>query len=202
MEGPPEGSSPIWESNEDLKVDKPPTTDLTNTIELSGTPSSVSGFIAPEVVGRAKSGTPQAFGILAIILAVFGVIISLLALLAIPTELDIANSVGENSTFFVIWTYLEPIIAIIAFVIFGYAGAELYNYKKRAIFIGLGALSINVVSGLIGSYVTSVVTTSTTDSEELGQIFGSLGVVFVLFCNACCGMIMVLPLLISPQDLE
>lgn len=198
MEGPPEGSSPIWESNEGLKVDKPPTTDLTNTIELSGTPSSVSGFIAPEVVGRAKSETPQAFGILAIILAVFGVIISLLALLAIPTELDIANSVDENSTLFVIWTYLEPIIAIIAFVIFGYAGVELYNYKKRAIFIGLGALSINVVSGLIGSYVT----TSTTNSEELGQIFGSLGVVFVLFCNACCGMIMVLPLLISPQDLE
>jgi len=66
----------------------------------------------------------------------------------------------------------------------------------------LGALSINVVSGLIGSYVTSVVTTSTTDSEELGQFFGGLGVVFVLFCNACCGMIMVLPLLISPQDLE
>jgi len=114
MEGPPEGSSPIWESNEGLKVDKPPTTDLTNTIELSGTPSSVSGFIAPEVVGRAKSGTPQAFGILAIILAVFGLIISLLALLAIPTELDMANSVGENSTLFVIWTYLEPIIAIIA----------------------------------------------------------------------------------------
>ena len=39
--------------------DEPPTTELTNNTELSGTPSPISGFVAPEVQGRQKSPMPQ-----------------------------------------------------------------------------------------------------------------------------------------------
>ena len=54
--------------------DEPPTTELTTNTELSGTPSPISGFVSPEVLGREKSQMPQVFGILAVILAVAGVI--------------------------------------------------------------------------------------------------------------------------------
>jgi len=181
--------------------DEPPVTELITT-ELSGSPSPVSGFVTPEVQGRQKSPMPQVFGILAVIISVFGVLMSLLGLLTIPTELDLAERMEQNTTLFIVWAYLEPIIGIIVSVIFGYAGVELYNYKKRAIFIGLGAVALNVVSGLIASYVASEFQAGITDSAEWGQGVGAFGAIFTLFCNACCGMILVLPLLISPQDLE
>jgi len=181
--------------------DEPPVTELTTT-ELSGSPSPISGFVAPEVQGRQKSPMPQVFGILAVIISVLGVLLNLLGLLAIPTELELYGEIGQNTTLFTVWTYLEPIIGIIVAVIFGYAGVELYNYKKKAIFIGLGAVALNVVSGLIASYVAMEFQAELADSAEWGQLAGGVGAIFTLICNACCGMILVLPLLISPQDLE
>ena len=181
--------------------DEPPVTELITT-ELSGLPSPVSGFVTPEVQGRQKSPMPQVFGILAVIISVLGVLLNLLGLLTVDTQLELVERMDQNTTLFTAWTYLEPIIGIIVSVIFGYAGVELYNYKKKAIFIGLGAVALNVVSGLIASYVAMEFQTSLADSAEWGQLAGGTTAIFTLICNACCGMILVLPLLISPQDLE
>ena len=182
--------------------DEPPTTELTTNTELSGTPSPISGFVAPEVQGREKSPMPQVFGILAVILSVAGVLLNLLGLLTTQAEIDLAREVGENSTLFVVWSWVEPIIGIIASIVFGYAGLQLYNYKKQSIFIGLGAVAINTASGLMASYVQSQLQETLSGSSELGQIFGGIGVIFTLFCNSCCAMLLVIPLMISPQDLE
>lgn len=182
--------------------DEPPTTELTTNTELSGTPSPISGFVSPEVLGREKSQMPQVFGILAVILAVAGVLLNLLGLLFTQTEIDIARDVGENSTLFVVWSWLEHIIGIIASIVFGYAGLQLYNYKKQSIFIGLGAVAINTASGLMASYVESQLQETLSGSSEVGQIFGGISVILTLFCNSCCAMLLVIPLMISPQDLE
>jgi heme/copper-type cytochrome/quinol oxidase subunit 2 len=144
---------------------------------------------------------PQVFGIMAVVLSVWGVLFSLFQILNASNELSLISDSGGENTIITIWTYTEPIIRIIVSIVFGYAGVELYNYKKRAIFIGLGAISINVVSGLIASYVNSIAYGQTIN-VQWGQIFGGIGVFFTFFCNTCCGLLMVLPLLISPQDLE
>ena len=139
---------------------------------------------------------------MAVILSVAGVLLNLFGLLTTQAEIDLAREVGENSTLFVVWSWLEPIIGIIAAIVFGYAGLQLYNYKKQSIFIGLGAVAINTASGIMASYVQSQLQETLSDSSEWGQLIGGIGVVFTLFCNACCAMLLVIPLMISPQDLE
>ena len=54
----------------------------------------------------------------------------------------------------------------------------------------------------MASYVQSQLQETLSDSSEWGQLIGGIGVVFTLFCNACCAMLLVIPLMISPQDLE
>ena len=127
--------------------DEPPTTELTTNTELSGTPSTISGFVAPEVQGRQKSPMPQVFGILAVIIAVLGVCFGLFGLLTANSSLTLYEEIsGETSILISALVWIIPILGIVASIVFGYAGLELYNYKKRAIFVGLGAVGIFVIS--------------------------------------------------------
>ena len=182
--------------------DEPPTTELTNNTQLSCTPSPISGFVAPEVQGRQKSPMPQVFGILVVILSVVGVLLNLLALLTTQAEIDMAREMGENSTLFVTWSWIQPILSIVAMIIFGYAGLQLYNYKKNSIFIGLGAVAFNAIFGLIGAYVQSQVQENISGSAEWGAFTGGAEGLITILCNGCCAILLVIPLMITPQDLE
>ncbi len=183
--------------------DEPPTTELTTNTELSGTPSPISGFVAPEVLGRGKSQMPQVVGILAVILSVVGVLLYLLALLGTQIEIDSKlENMEEYRTIFVIWSWIQPILSIVAMIIFGYAGLQLYNYKKNSIFIGLGAVALNAIIGLIGAYIESKVQENISGSADWGAFVGGAEGLISILCNGCCAILLVIPLMISPQDLE
>ena len=183
--------------------DGPPTTELTNNTQLSGTPSPISGFVAPEVQGRQKSPMPQVVGILAVIIAVLGVCFGLFGLLTANSSLTLYEEIsGETSILISALVWIIPILGIVASIVFGYAGLELYNYKKRAIFVGLGAVGISLIADLLETFVEAQTVANGAENSDAGLFVGGIGLAFTLLCNGCCAMLLLIPLLASPQDLE
>ena len=172
-------------------VNEPP------TVHISGNPTS--GFTAPYVTGRSKSSGPKIFGIIAIMIAVLGTLINFFGLLSVESTLDNYEQIGIDVTRNMnIWIYISPVIGIIYSIIFGYAGLQLYNYQKKSIFIALATVGISLASGIIGSVIMG----NTPQNDELGGIFTGLGIFFTIICNACCGLVILMPLLINGEDLE
>ena len=182
--------------------DKPPTAQITDnppTAHISGNP--VSGFTAPYVIGRSKSSGPKIFGVIAIIIAIFGTLYNFYFLLSIESTLDNYEKVGiDVSSYMSIWTYITPFIGIISSIIYGYAGLQLYNYQKKSIFIALATVGISLASGIIGSVIMA--DSLTQGNDELGGIFAGVGIVTTIVWNSCCGFAILMPLLINGEDLE
>ncbi len=193
MEGP--NNSPF---------DEPPTVHISGnpvneppTVHISGNPTS--GFTAPYVTGRSKSSGPKIFGIIAIMMAVIGTLFHFGSLLSVESTLDNYKRFGIDVTMnIIIWTYIRSVIGITYSIIFGYAGLQLYNYQKKSIFIALASVGISLASGIIGSVIMG----NTPQNDELGGIFTGLGIFFTIICNACCGLVILMPLLINGEDLE
>ena len=168
------------------------------TVHISGNP--VIGFTTPQVIGRSKSSGPKIFGVIAIIIAVLGTLYNFFGILSVESTLDDYGKIGIDVTRNItIWAYISPFIGIISSIIFGYAGLQLYNYQKKSIFIALATVGISLASGIIGSVIMA---DSLTQDAELGGIFAGIGIFTTIICNACCGLVILMPLLINGEDLE
>jgi len=89
-----------------------------------------------------------------------------------------------------------------------YGGFETFNYKRRGVMIGLGAVGLGLVFSLGDSIILGDITQQFLDMEGDGELdgFGALvsgvGVVMSIFCSAICGLLVAIPLLASGNDLE
>lgn len=172
-------------------VDEPP------TVHISGNPTN--GFTAPYVIGRSKSSGPKIFGIIAIMMAVISTLFNFYGLLSVESTLDNYEQIGIDVTMSInIWVYISSVVGIIYSIIFGYAGLQLYNYQKKSIFIGLAAVGISLASGIIGSVIMG----DMTQNDEIGGILTGIGIFTNIICNVCCGLVILMPLLINGEDLE
>ena len=133
-------------------------------------------------------------------IAALGTLSHLFGLLSVESTLDSYEKIGIDVTRnMTIWVYISPVIGIIYSIIFGYAGLQLYNYQKKSISIALATVGISLASGIIGSVIMG---DSITQNDELAGIAAGIGIFTTIICNACCGLLILMPLLINGEDLE
>ena len=96
-------------------------------------------------------------------------------------------------------------LGLAAAAIFTYAGFLLWNYKKKGVWFGFGAVGVNVIDGVLGSIVLGLVADEVGDAigaEGLGGLAASVGLVGTAIGAVCCGAIVALPLLMNGNDLD
>mgnify|MGYP004170201945 FL=1 len=154
------------------------------------------------VYANQKSGGPRVFGALAMLLGAFGVIFGLIGLIGAG---DSAASLGADQTIYWPYFYLSPLIGVASSALFVYAGFLLWNYKKKGVWYGFGAVGVNAIDGILGSIIVGLVAEEVGDAlgaEGLGGIAAGLGLAGTLVGAVCCGAIVALPLLMNGNDLD
>ena len=183
---------------------------------LEGTTSNVppqdnqNAFEQNVVYMRQKSQVPKVFGVL---MMIYGVVLGLLGILAVlntGTVIDDYEQAGITiSGLQTAWFYLSAIGAgLLVNGAVAYGGFETYNYKRRGVMVGLGAVGLGLVFSLGDSLILGDITQQFLDMEGDGELdgFGALisgvGVVMSIFCSMICGLLVAVPLLASGNDLE
>ena len=183
---------------------------------LEGTTSNVApqdnqnAFEQNVVYMRQKSQVPKVFGVL---MMIYGVVLGLLGIIAVlntGTVIDDYEQAGITiSGLQTAWFYLSAIGAgLLVNGAVAYGGFETFNYKRRGVMVGLGAVGLGLVFSLGDSLILGDITQQFLDMEGDGELdgFGALvsgvGVVMSIFCSAICGLLVAIPLLASGNDLE
>ena len=151
--------------------------------------AQVMGQVAPMgqqvIVVREKSGGPKVFGMLAILLGGLSVLMEALAIGEWDGGLWIATGALD----------------IISSGLFIYAGVLLFQYQKKGVWMGFGAIGVSVLSGLL---FWLVVAADTADElgDDAGGFMASFGIALVGIQAICCSIIVALPLMMNGADLD
>ena len=183
---------------------------------LSGTPNAAPAgddggtYGQPAVMVGPKSSLPKIMGIL---MMIYGVVVGLFGILGIfgigATISGYENNGISISGLQAAWFYISAIssgLIVTGAVVYG--GYETYNYKKRGVMIGLGAVAFGFVVSLIDVALTGDILEQYLESsggeevEGIGALVAGVGVVMSLVCSAICGLLVALPLLASADSLE
>ena len=78
-------------------------------------------------------------------------------------------------------------------------GVFLTQRKKLGVFLGLGSIGISIVQGLIESTLMAQIYSDL--GVDVAGIAG-IGMFFTIGCNAICGLIIAIPLMMSNVKLE
>ena len=150
------------------------------------------------VYANQKSGGPRVFGALAMLLGGIGVIMALLDLAGAGESIELW---GADETSYSFWFYVSPLLAAASSALFAYAGFLLWNYKKKGVWMGFGAVAVNAVDGVLGSILLGMIGEE-TGLEGAGGFLASLGLAATAISAVCCGLIVALPLLMNGNDLD
>jgi|TARA_B100000073_G_scaffold147285_1_gene121247 hypothetical protein len=150
------------------------------------------------VYANQKSGGPRVFGALAMLLGGIGAIMALLDLASAGENIELW---GADETSYSFWFYVSPLLAAASSALFAYAGFLLWNYKKKGVWMGFGAVAVNAVDGVIGSILLGMIGEE-TGLEGAGGFLASLGLAATAISAVCCGLIVALPLLMNGNDLD
>ncbi|MAK88715.1 MAG: hypothetical protein VX660_01205 [Candidatus Thermoplasmatota archaeon] len=159
---------------------------------------------------RQKSQIPKVFGAL---MMIYGVIVGLIGILGVFATggviSDYENAGIEISGLQTAWFYISAIgSGLIVSGAVAYGGYETFNYKRRGVMIGLGAVAFGFVLSLGDTAITGDIVQQFLDStgeaevEGLGALVAGVGVVMSIVCSAICGLLVAIPLLASGNDLE
>ena len=168
---------------------------------LEGEPTSAPAGTTI-VYANQKSGGPRVFGALAMLLGGIGVIMALLGLVGAGDSID---TYMADETSYSFWFYVSPILGIVSAGLFAYAGFLLWNYKKKGVWVGFGAVGVNVLDGVLGSIIIGMITDEVGEAagvEGVGGLIAGAGLVFTAIGAVCCGLIVALPLLMNGNDLD
>ena len=173
---------------------------------LEGEPTSAPAGTTI-VYANQKSGGPRVFGALAMLLGGLGVIMALLGIAGAGESIDSVNNLmaAGETTSYGWWFYVNPLLSAVSSGLFAYAGFLLWNYKKKGVWMGFGAVGINVLDGILGSVLIGMITDEVGEAagvEGLGGIMAGAGLVFTAIGAVCCGLIVALPLLMNGNDLD
>ena len=154
------------------------------------------------VYANQKSGGPRVFGALAMLLGALGVVMALIELIGAGDNIAMW---GADETAYSFWFYVSPLLGIASSGLFVYAGFLLWNYKKKGVWVGFGAVGVNVLDGVLGSIIIGMITDEVGEAaglEGLGGLMAGAGLVFTAIGAVCCGLIVALPLLMNGNDLD
>ena len=110
---------------------------------------------------------------------------------------------ADQTAYYWPWFYVSPLIGIASSGLFVYAGFLLWNYKKKGVWMGFGAVGVNVVDGILGSIILGMIGGGWRldgAAEGLGGSLRTCG--WNAIGAVCCGLIVALPLLMNGNDLD
>ena len=172
---------------------------------MIGTPTGqtqqVAMYPAGAVFIEKPSSAPTVIGILMVIsglLAVAGGALQLIGAPDVIEALDEANALLDDPIDFPVWLlYAEGAVNLLTGIAFIGGGVLLMQRKKLGSFLGLGAVGLSVIFGVIKNSMLSDVYTKLDVPDP-----GAAGLIITVVCNAICGLIIALPLMISSSRLE
>ena len=197
-------------------MDEEPQSDASESGTLEGNPGNLStqpnqnAYQQTVAYAPVKSQVPKIFGIF---MMIYGVIVGLFGILGVfgtgGVISDYENAGIEISGLQTAWFYISAIgSGLIVSGAVAYGGYETFNYKRRGVMIGLGAVAFGFVLSLGDTAITGDIvqqfldSTGEADVGGLGALVAGVGVVMSLVCSAICGLLVAIPLLASGNDLE
>ncbi len=173
---------------------------------FTGTPNAApaeapaGAFDQPAVMAAPKSSLPKIMGILMMIYGAIMGLLSLLGLLAVGASMDEYERAGieVNSSFM----YVDGIVDVAFLFVVAYAGYQVYNYQKSGVKLGLYAIGVDLVMGLIGALFMADMMAEMAGDSAFGSVMGGIGAFFSVFCAAICGLLVALPVLASGDSME
>ena len=197
-------------------MEEEPQPDASESGTLEGNPGNLStqpnqnAYQQTVAYAPAKSQIPKIFGIF---MMIYGVIVGLFGIIGVFNTggiiSDYENAGIEISGLQTAWFYISAIgsgLIVTGAVVYG--GYETFNYKRRGVMIGLGAVAFGFVLSIGDTAITGDIVQQFLDStgeaevEGLGALIAGVGVVVSLVCSAICGLLVAIPLLASGNDLE
>ena len=196
-------------------MDEEPQPDTSESGTLEGNPGNLNiqinqnAYQQTVAYAPVKSQVPTIFGIF---MMIYGVIVGLFGIIGVFATggviSDYETAGIEISGLQTAWFYISAISGLIVSGAVAYGGYETYNYKKRGVMIGLGAVAFGFVLSLGDTAITGDIAQQLLDStgeaelEGLGALFAGIGFVMSLVCSAICVLLVAIPLLAAGNDLE
>tara|TARA_B100000579_G_scaffold428723_1_gene439375 strand:+ start:3120 stop:3713 length:594 start_codon:yes stop_codon:yes gene_type:complete len=197
-------------------MDEEPQPDAPESGTLEGNPGNLStqpnqnAYQQTVAYAPVKSQVPKIFGIF---MMIYGVIVGLFGIIGVVGTggviSDYENAGIEISGLQTAWFYISAIgSGLIVTGAVAYGGYETFNYKRRGVMIGLGAVAFGFVLSLGDTAITGDIVQQFLDStgeaevEGLGALVAGVGVVVSIVCSAICGLLVAIPLLAAGNDLE
>ena len=130
-----------------------------------------------------QSPAPTWMGVIMIIYALAMVILGVI---------DLAEDMQEG-----IYMVSQVVNILVALTI-GVGGFFTFQRKKMGVWMGLGAIGISTIMGVI----VSMSVRDDVGGGALGDIAGGFGLIFTFVCNAFCALMIAIPLMATGSNLE
>jgi len=165
---------------------------------LTGTTQMPSGQL---IYLQPPSGAAKVVGILVVIYGVLlGVFANLFSLLG---SLDLGNAV------FISLDVVNTLLGVATVI----GGIMLMNYQRRGVMLLLLVVALSTAVGIGQLSMADQVYEQMLDEGQISQdeydsiqsvdgIIQGIGIAFVLFCNATCGLLVAIPLMVSNNGLD
>ena len=125
-----------------------------------------------------------------------GVIMILWALLVGGSGIyDFATGMGEGLIM------VQQLIGIVAAVAIGVGGFLTFQRKKLGVWLGLGAVALNTVIGIIVSMAARAAVADEAGSAW-GDFAGGCGLIYYLILGSFCALMIAIPLMATGSNLE
>ena len=125
-----------------------------------------------------------------------GVIMILWALLVGGSGIyDFATGMGEGLIM------VQQLIGIVAAVAIGVGGFLTFQRKKLGVWLGLGAVALNTVMGIIVSMAARAVVAADAGSAW-GDFAGGCGLIYYLILGSFCALMLAIPLMATGSNSE
>lgn len=95
-----------------------------------------------------------------------------------------------------IW-FARQIVATVAAVAIGVGGFLTFQRKKLGVWLGLSAVSLNTIMGIVAS-----TSTGAEVGGPGGDICGGIGIIFFIIVGAFCSLMIAIPLMATGSNLE
>ena len=156
----------------------------------------VQGFSDPQAVAQPtmvggqhiitipqQSPAPTWMGVIMIL---YGLITAVLAVLGMAEQM-------EEGIYMV-----NQLVGVLVALAIGVGGFFTFQRKKMGVWMGLGAVGLSTVMGI----VVSMSLRDDLGGGTGGDIVGGFGLIFTLGCNAFCALMIAIPLMATGSNLE
>ena len=121
-----------------------------------------------------------------VIMILYGLITAVFAVLGIAEQM-------EEGIYMV-----NQLVGVLVALTIGVGGFFTFQRKKMGVWIGLGAVGLSTIMGM----VVSMSVRDDVGGGALGDIAGGFGLIFTLVCNAFCALMIAIPLMATGSNLE